>query len=247
LQKALRIATRSGSSLELYICDAVQDLPDSWAGGSKADEYRELTRGRLLRELNLLAEPIKAQGLHVSTVCEWHAPLEQGIEHHVVRSRPDLVIKETHRHMPMAPAMLGLTDWTLIRQVPVPLLLVRAKEWASTPQIAAAVDPCHSAECPAAPDESVANYGRILAYALTGSFSAGAPLEDLQSLQRGGVPDVLVIGVSARSGFTPIGPSGTAVRILERWDCDLLVVKPSGFVTPLLVAEDSGMRSGAGA
>jgi nucleotide-binding universal stress UspA family protein len=49
---------------------------------------------------------------------------------------------------------------------------------------------------------------------------------------------MLVMGVAARSRFTHVGPAGTAAQILERLDCDLLVVKPAGFVSPLLVTED---------
>jgi universal stress protein E len=284
LQKALRIATRCRSSLELFICDVQQEIPDSWAGGARFDEYREMTRNRLLSELNRLAEPIKAQGLRVSTVCEWHALLEQGIGHHVIRSQPDLVMKDTHRHMAAHEGILGRTDWTLIRQVPAALLLVRGKDWPGAPQIAAAVDPCHPADRPVALDEAIVDLGRTLADTLEGSldvchvvqtpphlpgdmvtheqkaaahvrarnlvkglawraaagtqFVEGAPVEGLQRLVRERRPDVLVMGVAARSRFSHVGPAGTAAQILESLDCDLLVVKPAGFVSPLLVTED---------
>jgi hypothetical protein len=32
--------------------------------------------------------------------------------------------------------------------------------------------------------------------------------------------------------------SGTAAQILERIRCDLLIVKPPGFISPLLVTDD---------
>lgn len=284
LRKALRIAAGCRSSLELYVCDTQQNIPESWAGGARADEYREMMRRRLLEELNRLAEPIKAQGLQVNTVCEWHALLEQGIGHHVIRSRPDLVVKDTHRHEVMAHAMLVRTDWTLIRQVPAPLLLVRDQDWAPAFRIAAAVDPCHPADRPVALDEAIVDYGRILADTLEGSldvchvlqspphlpgdvvtheqkaaahvrtrslvkalawrvaastqFTEGATAEGLKRLVHDRLPDVLVMGVAARSRFAQTGPTGTAAQILESLSCDLLVVKPPGFVSPLLVTED---------
>ena len=49
------------------------------------------------------------------------------------------------------------------------------------------------------------------------------------------VGNPLVLGVgddSAESG------GGTAAQVLRRIACDLLVVKPPGFVSPLLVTED---------
>ena len=284
LQKAVRIAARCNSRLELYVCDAQQEIPESWAGGSRFEEYRELTRLRTLTELQHLAAPIKQQGLEVSLVCEWHALLEQGIGCHVIRTQPDLVVKETHRHAAMSRATLGRTDWSLIRQLPAPLLLTRAQGWKSPPRICAAVDPCHPADRPVALDAEIVEYSRVLADALEGSldvchvlqtpphlpgdtvtheqkaaahararslvkelawrgaattqFAEGAAAEGLKRLVQERKPDVLVMGASSRSRWTHAGPAGTAAQILESLECDLMVIKPPGFVSPLLVTED---------
>ena len=97
----------------------------------------------LLEELQRQAEPYRRLGLTVEVGCEWHAPLEEGIGHHVIRPRPDLVIKTTQRH-PAAPRVaLTRTDWALIRQVPAPLLLVGPRPWPVAPCVAAAVDAVH--------------------------------------------------------------------------------------------------------
>lgn len=283
LEKAAWLAERCGSSLELYVCDVEQNISESWAGGSRAGEYREMTRLRLLGELNALAEPLKARGLDVSTVCEWHAPLEQGVGHHVIRTRPDLVVKETHRHA-MARAALSRTDWNLVRQIPVPLLLVRARPWRASPRIAAAVDPCHQADRPGSLDEAIADMGRSLADVLDGAldmfhvlqtpphlpgdpvspeqradahmlarnavaqlagraeaaarFGEGAVAEGLVRLVNEQAPDVLLMGAVARPRWVHSAASGTAAQILEQMDCDLLVIKPPGFVSPLLVTDE---------
>jgi universal stress protein E len=284
LVKATQLAVRSGASLELYVCDIEQDIPESWAGGASAAEYRELSRLRRLDELFALAEPLRGRGLKVTTVCEWHAPLEQGIGHHVIRTAPDLVVKDTHRYPPMPRAMLTRTDWNLIRQVPAPLLLVRARPWPVPPRIGAAVDPCHPADRPVALDEAITRAGRALAdtldgvldvyhvlqtpphlpgeavpdeervrahgeacaaverlaarVAATARFDAGPVVEGLTRAAQTYVPDVLVVGAVARSRSGHSAASGTAVRLLERTDCDLMVVKPPGFVSPLLVTDE---------
>jgi universal stress protein E len=284
LEKAVVIAGHCRSSLELYICDEQQDLPESWAGGSRTREYREMRRLQLLDELNALARPLKARGLDVGTACEWHAPLEQGIGYHVIRTAPDLVIKETHRHEPVPRASLSRTDWNLVRQVPAPLLLVRPKPWPASPRVAAAVDPCHPADRPPALDQAVLEKGRLMADVLGGAldvyhalqniphlpnepvpaeqkatalalardavgqlartaqgvahFAEGSVIDGLVKLARQHEADVLVVGAVARPHSSNSQAGGTAAQLLERLDCDLLVVKPPGFISPLLVTDE---------
>jgi universal stress protein E len=284
LCKAVRIAAFQGSSLELYVCDVDQDIPESWAGASRAGEYRELRRQKLLGELRDLAVPLTRQGLDVSTVCEWHAPLEQGIGHHVIRSRPDLVVKGTQSHALMPRVALARTDWNLIQQLPAPLLLAGARPWAGAPRIAAAVGPGDRAGYPLASDQLIVDEARALVDGLGGALEVyhvlqplphlpgEKPAPELQAaahalarravahlagcndalvrLADGGIadglvqlvknhaPDVLVMGTGLRPRHTHAAASGTAAQLLERIGCDLLVVKPPDFVSPLLVTNE---------
>ncbi len=125
LEKAARIALTQGGELELYVCEVQQELPESWAGNQRHAEYREILRTRALAELQAFAQPLREDGLTVTTHYEAQAPLEQGIEYHVVRTRPDLVVKETHGHPLLPESRAPRTDWNLIRQLPCALLLVR--------------------------------------------------------------------------------------------------------------------------
>jgi universal stress protein E len=219
----------------------------------------------------------------VDSVCEWHAPLEQGIGHHVIRTRPDLVVKETHRHVAAGRADISYTDWNLIRQIPVPLLLVRRKPWPPAVQVAAALDPCRPAERPVVLDETIVGEARSLSGLLGGMVNAyhvlqapphlpgetvssarraqmhaqarhvveqlaqgaaaavhlveGTAIEGLRQLAAEHHPDILVMGTVARPRSAHAAAGGTAARVLEQIDCDLLVVKPPGFVSPLLVTD----------
>jgi universal stress protein E len=284
LDKAVRIATRCGSSLELYICDVAQQLPESWAGGARFDDYRELRRQQLVDELAVLAEPLRERGMAVDTVCEWHAPLEQGIGEHAIRTQPDLVVKDTHRHVPLTRASLSYTDWNLIRVLPMPLLLARARPWAKVVRTAAAVDPCHPADRPVALDARIVEGAHAFAGMFDGvmdvyhvlqtpphlpgdrvsseqieaahahareavgqlALAGAARTQFIEALVPDGLtqlveqyrPDVLAIGAVARPRSIHAAAGGTAARVLERVDCDLLVLKPPGFVSPLLVTSD---------
>lgn len=170
VDKAVRLAASSGAGLELYICDVEQDIPDSWADSGRVAEYRELRRQQYLRELEAMAARIRAGGQVVTVACEWHAPLEEGIGHHVIRGRPDLVVKSTSRHAVEARVALTRTDWNLIRQIPASLLLVGPRPWSSQPRIAVAVDPGQSVEHPAHLDETLVEEGCELAGMLAGSL-----------------------------------------------------------------------------
>jgi universal stress protein E len=285
VDKAAQFAAASGASLELYVCDVEQDIPESWAGPSRDGHYRRLRAERITGELRRLAAPLNARGIATSVVSHWHAPLEEGIGHHVIRSNPDLVIKATNRH-PAAPRVaLTHTDWILIRQIPVPLLLVGTRPWAQPPRIAAAVDPCNTIDHPACLDAAIVDQARMLAGALGGTvevchvlrspphlpgeavppakrdaahvrareavellarrvgasavhLTEGRLVESLARLVGEKSPDMLVMGAVARPRWIHSAASGTAAQLLERVACDLLVVKPQGFISPLLVTEE---------
>jgi universal stress protein E len=281
LEKAARIALTQGGALELYVCDVEQGVPDSWAGNPRSAEYREMLRNRAVEELQEFARPLREDGLTVTTHYEWHAPLEQGIGQHAIRTRPDLVVKETHRHALVPGSLAGRTDWNLIRQLPCSLLLVRPGTWSAAPRVAAAIDPLHPADRPESLDERIVHTGHALADLLHGSLEVlhvlqGAPhLPDeppapekeriaqgearraveqlagsarasahygegnvaagLIGLARERAPEILVMGAVSRLRSAHAAPGGEASRILEHVDCDVLVVKPDGFVSPLLV------------
>ncbi|MEO8065184.1 MAG: universal stress protein [Pseudomonadota bacterium] len=290
VEKAARIAARLGSSIELYICDDVQSLPDSWAGTSKQAEYRELRRQRFAEALVDLATPLRARGLIVTTLCEWGVPLEKGIGEHVVRTRPDLVIKDTHRHRLPTRGPVTSTDLRLISQIPAPLLLVRPAAWAAQPRIVAAIDPCHPADRPESLDQRLISTGCLLANATGGSAQAlhvlqppphlpGEPVPPIERARAYGAardavesavaqasnlpapmpvqfvdgsvataivsfviankPDLLMLGVAARGRTAGSTPGDTAARILEDVPCDVLIIKPRGFVSPLLTSDES--------
>jgi universal stress protein E len=281
VSKAARIAEGCGATLELYVCDTLQE-------GDVAE--RAARDERALALLDRLASDLRARGLTVETHSEWHAPLEQGIGLRVLHSNPDLVVKDTHQHH-LAPSRggYGLTDWTLIRQIPVPLLLVRPEPWPARPCLTVGVDPLHPAQRPDTLDASMIAVGSEVATAVRGRIDALHVLQEPPHLPgqavapearaaahshareevtrlvarcesmlnplaltfvQGSVAssvleftaahgtNILVMGSGAHSRWRQTGASGTAAQILESLNCDLLVVRPPGYVSPLLVTDE---------
>jgi universal stress protein E len=285
VEKAARLAASFGSTLELFVCDVDQGVPESWAGGTTLAQYRGLMRERRWAMLESLAAPLRERGIHVRTDSEWHVPLEEGILRHAIHTKADLVVKDTHRHAPASHMPDVQTDWLLIRQLPMPLLLVRPTPWAAHPKIAVSVDPCKVAERPIELDDSLVSLGCSIGRALTGEVEllhalqplphlpgekptaeairaaheaqhkAVAHVAERASIGQAGVkflerripegivdlvgeerPAVLIMGVAARQRFQQ-GAASTASQVLERTACDLLIVKPTGFISPALVTD----------
>jgi len=51
-------------------------------------------------------------------------------------------------------------------------------------------------------------------------------------------PDIVILGAAARPRWVHAAASGTAAQVLEDLRADLLVIKPPGFVSPLLVTDE---------
>lgn len=143
--KAARIARISGAKLELFhtiddpvAVDLLKIGDRSLADFQKTEEERHLYR------LESMAAQLRHRGLDVSGVVAWDYPIHEAI---VRRSRvtgTDLIVAERHAHEHKAPWMLRYTDWELLRQSPVPVLLVKNSKPYRIPRVLAAIDPSHS-------------------------------------------------------------------------------------------------------
>jgi len=112
-----------------------------------SDEDR---RGR-----DLLVGWMREAGLAVTVDTAWDHPLHEGIVRKIERSRPDLVLKDTHYHQLIRRSLFSNTDWNLIRECPVPLMLVKAGSRSEIGTIVAAVDPVHERDKPAELDHKI--------------------------------------------------------------------------------------------
>jgi universal stress protein E len=283
IEKAARIAASCKSSIELYVCDVEQGIPDSWAGGDAATRYRALRRKQYLDELERLAAKLRLRGIAVTCAYEYYSPVEHGITKHVISTRPDLVLKTLQRRFPVPGSGLTDTDRNLIRLLDAPLLLVRDRPWSSQPVVAVAVDPCRPTERPVALDEALFATGCSVAASLAGHIELlhvlepaphlpGATVEaevqreaderalaavqalvrphcapvtavrskrgripeKLVEMTRDLCPDLLVIGAAARDRLTHLGSSTTAGQVMQQIECDMLIVRPPGYVSPLM-------------
>jgi universal stress protein E len=163
VEKAAALARWLGASIELLICDSRRPREAHLEG-----ELPPLSNALLEQ----LAEPLRDDGLDVTTHLISGDPLHQAVNAWMRNSPADVVVKDTHHHS-FAERAFGInTDWHLIRTCPVPLLLTKPKSWASPPVLMAAVDPGHVHRVPAELDRRILDVAASMAKRLNAKMHA---------------------------------------------------------------------------
>ena len=129
--KAAVLAAQFKASIELVVCETQHARKVS----PKSSPLR------LHTWLESLAASLRVQGITVRTSTIAGDPLYATLLNWIHNSPADLVIKDTHHHSAVKRTPLGNTDWHLIRECRLPLLLTKPTLWHERPAIAAAIDP----------------------------------------------------------------------------------------------------------
>jgi universal stress protein E len=83
-----------------------------------------------------------------------------------------LIVAECHAGRRLAPWLLHITDWELLRTSPVPVLLVKNAKPYRNPRVLAAIDPGHAFAKPAKLDDAILGTAEQFTKALRGSLHA---------------------------------------------------------------------------
>lgn len=293
LQKAAQLARGLDVPLELFHALTWPIYAENFPYSDQSFEQVQLQeRASALKRLERAAEHIQGRGhsrrLRISVEATWDAPGYEAVIRQALASKADLIVAEAHRGRHLMPHLLHLNDWELLRQSPVPVLLVKRMGSYERPSILAAVDPSHTMDKPARLDASILKLSAAIARACRGRLSAVhayVPLEGrglripppdrhafdtlntsialaarkryehiltgyaipkarrhllslpaVDAIQRVAADtrsDIVVLGAVSRSGWRRLLIGNTAEALLDRLTCDLLVVKPPHFKTPV--------------
>ncbi len=162
LSKAAQIADKCGAELVLF-----HDLATPLfvgAPGPQQGMRAVLRDGRrvALAGLEKLAAPLRARGLSVSTVAEWDYPPHEAIIRAARHARADLIVVQARARHRFS-SLLSYTDWSLLRDSPLPVLLVKSPQPYRRPRVLAAVDPAHAFAKPADLDATIMRQAAALA------------------------------------------------------------------------------------
>ena len=167
--KGAFLAERFAARLDLFVCDTQV----SW-NARFALHLKETPRApfemRPTAWLDSIAEPLRRQGIDVTTEVSTADPLHTALLDRVRHTRADLVIKDTHHHTLAQRTFLTNTDWELIRGCPVSLLLVKPTPWSAVHRIGAAVDPGHVDDKPRLLDHCILDEAAMFAQRLNGEL-----------------------------------------------------------------------------
>jgi universal stress protein E len=152
--KAAALARWLGAGIELLICDTKTSRLAHTEGGLPPISNARLS-DNLDELLDEIAEPLRDDGIDVTTHVISGDPLHEAVLSWMRNSPADLVIKDTHHHSFAKRALAVNTDWHLIRACGVPLMLTKPRAWGTPPVLMAAVDPGHANDPSAALDQRI--------------------------------------------------------------------------------------------
>jgi universal stress protein E len=169
LTKAAALARALDAGLELF--HAVTG-PRAFEAYTDAElrKFEDAQRLRHRDRLEAMAEPLRRRGLRVSTAVEWDYPSHEAVVRHAQRSRADVIVGGRHATRHVARWLLRYTDWELLRQSPVPVLLVKKPRAWRAPAILAAVDPSHAFAKTAQLDRGILEIGAAVSDATRGAL-----------------------------------------------------------------------------
>jgi universal stress protein E len=174
VQRALALAGEDGAEVELFRCvyDAnVEGYP--WT--PREEDYFDARDSLVQREavaLRSLVETLQQLRYSATATAVWDYPVYQSIVRRAVATRADIIVSESLRTPRRRGRRLASADWHLVSGSPAPLLLVKSSGTESYRHVAAAVDPFHAHDKPAALDEAILARAREMARLFNARLSA---------------------------------------------------------------------------
>ena len=171
---ALTLAKPFGSRLELLISE-FQDLHAAYFDPMTAtvQQFHDAVLAGHRAALERYEQAAAQRGVNALGEAIWGTPFHEIVLARVAATHPDLVVKHSSFHNRIERTLFTGSDWHLIRDCPVPLLLVKDPARVAGAPILVCVDPLHAHDKPAALDRQLLQSAAALAAGL------GSPLHAL--------------------------------------------------------------------
>jgi universal stress protein E len=170
--KAAQLARALGAELELFHSISTPLYVDAYSPSEPLLDIERTIRRKCLEELEVVATSVRRKDLKVAVSAEWDYPIYEAVVRRAGRVKADLIVAERHAGRHLAPGLLQLTDWELLRLSPVPVLLVKTVGAYRRPAVLAALDPAHAYSKPAKLDDEILSVGSAVTDALGGTLHA---------------------------------------------------------------------------
>lgn len=173
VNKAIQLSRALGAELELF--HAIDSPYYTDMLGMSVDRTRRLQgddRSEYLQRLERIAARARLHTPRVSVSAECDYPAYEAIVRRSLSIGADLIVAECHAGRRIAPGLLRLADWELLRLSAVPVLLVKRIRPYHRPTILMALDPSHAFAKPARLDEEIVLAGSAVSAGLGGRLHA---------------------------------------------------------------------------
>jgi len=160
LTRAISLAKQTSATIELFLVTYNRQLVNHWTFDAEqlALLQKEYVASQL-RWLETYVNDVVGQGLTVTLDVQWHKNIATAVLDKAAQVSADMVVKSTHMHPTLNRLFFTPTDWHLLQQCHVPLLLAKSSkddyESTSYKVIMAAVDPVNANNKPAKLDNTV--------------------------------------------------------------------------------------------
>ena len=200
VRKGAALAEAFGAELVLFhaMSVPVTALPSVYRAGGLQSFQRGIRQAHVNR-LERIAEPLREGRLEVSVVADWDYPVHEALVRQARKLKADLVVAHAHAGVRLAPWLLHLTDWELLRTCPEPVLIVKSNRAWQRPRVLAAIDPVHAFANPAGLDDEILKAGAQLGKALGGTLHAMHAYVPDMSPQAVGVSSQVIARIARNS------------------------------------------------
>jgi universal stress protein E len=171
LAKAIQVARALGASLELFhaITDALF-IELAQFQDNAIDRLRTRVESEVRIRLVRLCEVARKHGVEAGYSVEWDYPPHEAVVRRATAIGAELIIAECHKGVRRRPWLIHLTDWELLRNSPLPVLLLKSGKPYHRPLVLAAVDPAHAHAKPGELDNRVVSCAAELGKGLRGAL-----------------------------------------------------------------------------
>jgi universal stress protein E len=185
--KGAQLARACGAKVELFHTLTTPLYADLNAfSGHTLETLEAELRQNTLRRLERMAERLRQHGIRVSVSAEWDFPAFEAVIRRALSVKADLIIAARHAGRFIAPWLLRLNDWELVRLSPAPVLLVKKPSAYRHPAVLVAIDPAHTYAKPLQLDRQLMDFGATLTAGLRGTLHvvhayARVPIESVSA------------------------------------------------------------------
>ena len=256
LRRAVYLHQRIGGKIKAFL--PIYDFSYEMTTLLSPDERTAMRQGVISQRTDWIHEQAKYYlnaGVPIEIKVVWHNRPFEAIIQEVISGGHDLVLKMAHQHDRLEAVIFTPTDWHLLRKCPSPVWMVKDQPWPEGGKALVAVnlaseEPYHNALNEKLVKETIElavhlDHGSSFELAMKALRQKFGINENMTHVEKGlpeeVIPDlaehlqagIVVLGTVGRTGISAAFLGNTAEQVIDHLRCDLLVIKPDQYQTPV--------------